>query len=380
MAQKNTNKKPLSGRFAIFITALLLICTLIFLNNQLSSGSIKRFAYWVFNGVRGDAQEVSISFDSKEFNRFSLISKNLLIVSPDEISTYLLSGKTALNTPVILRNPAVSVAGNRFIAYDLGGLNFYIGNSKKLLFSGETESKLVNANINKAGYFSIITDDADSKSLVTIYDPSFEPIYKFHSAEKYVFDAAVSPSGKSAAVVTYGANEGQFESTLSLCRTNEEGFYATVSLGDSMPLRVSYHSEKRIFLVCNDRTILFANDGSMISELSYNSLPPKAFSGSFGNHVAVALDNYANGGNTRLYLFKSNGDVSEGLDFDDDIYSISSAGDFTAIQFSDKCAVYKNDLTLHSEFSISADISRCLVNSDGSVLCVADNFATLYVK
>ncbi len=380
MARKNTNKKQLSGRFAIFITALLLICTFIFFNNQLSSGSIKRFAYWVFNGARGDAKEVSITFDAKEFNRFSLISKNLLVVSPDEISTYLLSGKTALNTPVILRNPAVSIAGNRFMAYDLGGLNFYIGNSKKLLFTGTTESKLVNANMNKTGYFSIITDDEDSKSLVTVYNPSFEPFYKFHSAEKYVFDAAVSPSGKSAAVVTYGTNEGQFESSLALCRTNEDGFYTTVSLGDSMPLRVSYHSEKKLFLVCNDRTILFANDGSTISELSYNALPIKSFSQSFGNHVAIALDNYANGGNTRLYFIKANGNVSECLDFDEDIYSISSAGDFTAVQFSDKCAVYKNDLTLHSEFAISADVSRCLVNSDGSVICVADNFATLYVK
>lgn len=380
MAQKKNSNKPLSGRFAIFATVLLFVCTLIFFNNQFSSGSIKRFAYWIFNGVRGDAKEVSITFDAKEFNRFSLISKNLLIVSPDEIATYRLSGKDSFTSSVILRNPSVSTVGNKFIAYDLGGLNFYIGNNKKILFSGTTESKLVNANLNKTGYFSIVTDSTDSKSLLTVYNPSFDQIYRYHAADNYVFDAAVSPSGKNVAVVSYGAGNGSFESKLSLCKTNEDGFYTTVSLGDSMPLEVSYHSEKKIFLICNDRTILFANDGSVISELSHNSLPVKAFSQSHGNHVAIALDNYTNGGNTRIHFIKNNGEVSDKLDFDEDIYSLSSAGDYTAIQFSGKCSVYKNDLTLHSEFPISADVSKVLVNSDGSVICVADNFATLYVQ
>ncbi len=380
MAPKRKNKKHLSGRFAIFATVLLFVCTIIFLNNQFTSGSIRRFAYWIFSGVRGDATEASVSFDANEYNRFTLISGNLCIVSPDELSSYKLSGKSSLSSPVLLRNPAVSSSPSRFLAYDLGGLNFYVANNKKVLFSSSAESKIVNANMNKSGDFSIVTDSDDAKSLVTIYNSSFKPIYKFHSSEKYIFDAAISPNGKASAIVTYGTENGQFQSALSLCKTDSEGFYATHSLGGSVPLRVSYHSDRKILLICDDRTLLFGSDGGIISEFSHETLTVKAFSESYGKHTAILLDNYGNGGNTRVVFLSDNGEISEPLDFDEDIYSISSAGNFTALQFSDKCVVYKSDLSLHCEFKITADISRCIVNSDGSVLSISDNFATLYVK
>ncbi len=380
MPRNKKSKKGLSGRFAIFTTILLFVCTILFLNNHFTSGSIKRFAYWIFSGVRGDATEVSLSFDANEYNRYTLVSGNLCIISPEELSSYKLSGKSSLSAPVLLRNPAVSASPSRFLAYDLGGLNFYVANNRNLLFSSSETSKIVNANMNKSGYFSIVTDGEDCKSLVTLYNPSFKPIYKFHSADKYIFDAAVSHNGKTAAILMYGAQSGQFQSEVSFCKTDSEGFYATLNLGESIPLKAAYHSDKRILIVCNDRTLLIDDTATVISEFSHEALPIKAFSESCGKHTAILLDNYGNGGNTRVVFLKDNGEISEPLDFDKDIYSISSAGNFTALQFSDKCVVYKNDLTVHCEFSISADVSQCIVNSDGSVLSISNNSAALYVE
>lgn len=379
MSAKEKRSKRLSGRFAVFITILLFVCTVIFLNNRFSSGSLRRISYWIFNGVRGDATEASINFDANEYNRFTVLNGNLCVISPEELSAYKLSGSVTLSEPVLLRSPAVSSSDSRFIAYDLGGVNFYIANSKKLLYTGTTEAKILNVNMNKAGDFSIVTDAPDSKSLVTLYNSDFEAVYKFHSSEKYVFDAAVSPDGKSAAIITYGTTEGNFETSLALAKTNADGFYSTVTLGDSMPLKVSYHSDSRILVICNDRTLLYSTDGNLISEVSHNELPVKAFSESGGKLTSLLLDNYQNGGNTRLVLLKSNGE-SNTIDFSEDVYSLSSAGNYTAVQFSDKCTVYKNDLSVHCEFKIPASVTRCIANSDGSVLAVGDNFAMLYVE
>ncbi len=380
MAKRNKDKKRLSGRFAVFITVLLLVCTVVLLNNQFSAGSLKRVAYWIFNGVRADATEVSVNFDANNFNRFNLLSGNLCVVSPDEISVSKLSGNELFSSPVILRNPAISASSSRFIAYDLGGLNFYVANKNGILYSETTESKIINANMNTSGDFAIVTDSEDSKSLVTLYNSSFKPVYKFHSSDKYVFDAAISPNSKSAAILTYGTNNGEFESSLSLCKTNSEGFYATSALGSSMPLALSYHSDRKISVICDDRAILFSNDAAVISEVSYDGLSVKAFDEALGNHTAILLDNYENGGNTRVLFLNNDGSLIGSLDFEEDIYSISCAGDYTALQFSDKCAVYKKDMSLHCEFLTTADISRCIANSDGSVICISDNFATLYVK
>ncbi len=380
MAHKKKSRKRLSARFAICITLLLVVCTIIFFNTGFRTGSLRRLSYWVFKGVRADASEAFITFDTNTFNRYEVISGNLCIVSPDNVSMHKLSGKTAYSSPVLLRNPAVSSCDSHFLAYDLGGLNFYVGNRKKILFSEETGDKIINANMNSSGHFSVVTDTEDAKSLVTFYNSSFKQIYKYHSLEKYIFDAAVSPNAKSGAIVTYGTENGEFNSTLSLCQTNSDGFYSSANLGNSMPLRVSYLSDKRILVICDDRAILFNDDASVICEVPYNSLPLKSYSEAYNNHAVILLDNYENGGNSQVIFLKSDGTISGRLDFDEDIYSISSAGNYTALQFSNKCAVYKNDLTLHYEFPITTEYLKCIVNSDGSVISIGENYATIYVE
>ena len=234
--------------------------------------------------------------------------------------------------------------------------------------------------MNSNGHFSVITDVDDAKTLVTFYNSSFKQIYKYHSSEMYIFDAAISPNAKSGAILTYGTENGEFCSKLSLCHIEDDGFYSETNLGNSVPLRVSYQSDKKILVICDNRTILFKNDGSIISETSHNNLSIKAYSESTNNHTTLLLDNYENGGNTQVVILKNDGKVAGTLNFDEDIYSISSAGNYTALQFSDRCAVYKNDLSLHYEFPITADISKCIVNSDGSVISIGENFANLYVE
>ncbi len=379
MSAKRKGSKHLSGRFAVFITILLFVCSVIFLNNRISSGSLKRISYWIFNGVRGDATEASISFDANEYNKFALINGNLCVVSPEKLAAYKLSGKATLDEPVLLRSPALSASKSRFAAYDLGGLNFYIANPAKVLYSGTTEAQILNVNMNSSGDFSVITDDADCKSLVTVYNSKFEPVYKFHSSEKYVFDAAVSPGGKAVAIAAYGTTDGNFDSGLYLGKTGEDGFYSTVSLGSSMPLDITYRKDGKIFIICNDRTLLFENNGKLISEISHGDMPVKSFTGSDGKHTAILLDNYQNGGNTKLLLIDNNGNA-QSMDIEDDVYSISCSGSYISIQYADKCVAYNNDLTPSCEFMIPASVTRCIVNSDGSVLSIGDNFAMLYVK
>ena len=379
MSAKRKGSKHLSGRFAVFITILLFVCSVIFLNNRITSGSLKRISYWIFNGVRGDATEASIAFDANEYNRFAVINGNLCVVSPEKLMSYKLSGKSTLNEAVLLRSPAISASKSRFAAYDLGGLNFYVATPEKLLYSGTCDAQILNISMNSSGDFTVVTDDDDCKSLVTVYDSKFEPVYKFHSSEKYIFDAAVSPGGKTVAIAAYGTTDGSFNAELHLGKTAEDSFYATVPLGASMPLDITYRKDGKIFVICNDRSLLLDGSGNLISEISHEDMPLKSFTAADGKHIAILLDNYQNGGNTRLLLVSGNG-TSKVMDIGDDVYSISCAGDYVSVQYADKCTVYNDELTADSEFMIPASITHCIVNSDGSVLSIGDNFAMLYVE
>ncbi len=373
-------KKKLSGRFAVFATILLFVCTLLFLNSRFSSGSLRRVAYWIFNGVSGDATEASISFDASEYNRFVVHRGSLCVISPEQLSIYKVSGNKTLSKPILLRSPAISAGDSCFVAYDLGGLNFYVADNRHLLYSGTADAVITNVNMSKSGAFTLITAGPDCKSLVTVYSPSFDPVYRFHSSENFVFDAAVTPNGKTVAMVTYSASKGSFESALSLCKTNADGFYNTVSLGNSMPVKITFHSDNRIVIICDDRTLICDISGNIISEYPYDGLSLKSFSVPRGRHISLLLDNYQKGGNSKLVTLKSNGEVLGNIDCSEDIYSMSGAGNFTSLQFADRCIVYDNKLNNHCEFKIPSSVMRCIVNSDGSVISIGDNFASLYVS
>ena len=125
---------------------------------------------------------------------------------------------------------------------------------------------------------------------------------------------------------------------------------------------------------------MYNASGELISEISHNELPVKAFSQSYGKHTAILLDNYTNGGNSKVLVLDKNGNQLGELLFDEDIYSISCAGKYTSLQFSNRCVVYNDELELHCEFQIPNSISRCIVNNDGTVLSIGENFATLYVE
>ena len=379
MSAKQKKTRRLSGRFAVFITILLFVCTVIFLNTKFSSGSMRRIAYWIFNGVQGDATESSITFDSNEYNKYTVLNGNLCVVAPEKVSTYKLSGKQNISLPVLLRSPAVATANPYCISYDLGGLNFYVINSNKLLFSETCESKILNINANRAGNFSVITDGTDCKNLVTFYNSEFIPYYKVHSSDNQVADAAISPNGKDAAIVTYGAKNGNFSSALCLAHTNENGFFKTVPLEDYVLLHISYLTDKKILLICDKVTLLYDSEGNLISSVSNNGLSVKAFS-SGDKQTAILLDNYINGGNSKLILINKSGEKSFEIDFNTDVFSISSAGKYTSVQFSDKCVVYDDDGEIYCEFLIPTTITKCIANKDGSVISVGENFATLYVK
>ena len=374
-------KKPkhLSGRFAVFITILLFVCTIIFLNTKFSSGSMRRIAYWIFNGVQGDAKESSISFDSNEFNQYTVLNGNLCVVAPEKISSYKLSGKQNISLPVLLRSPAVVSSKNYYIAYDLGGLNFYVVGNNKLLFSETCDSKILNINANKSGDFSVITDGTDCKSLVTFFNTEFIPYYKFHSSDNYVADAAISSNGKDAAIVTYGAKDGSFSSTLCLAHTNKDGFYEEIDLGDIVPFHITYLTDRKILLVSDKGTYMYDADGKLISNMSFDNLALKSFS--IGDkQVGILLDNYINGGNSKFILINKSGEKAKELDFDTDIFSISCAGKYTSVQFSDKCVLLDNNGENYCEFLIPASITKCIVNKDGSVISVGENYATLFIK
>lgn len=371
-------KRRFGGRLAIFLTLLVIVCIVLFLTNFLGFASLRRLSYRIFDGVSGDGTEETINFNENQSNAYAFLDGNLGVISPDTLSVYDLSGSPTFSSPVLLRTPALSTTGTELLAYDLGGLNYYVADEDEILLSKTTDSRILNANLNTSGGFTITTDSPDCKTLVTAFNSDHEVIYKFHSSQKYVFDAALSPDEDTIAIATYGTSDGFFETGFALCHTDKQSFFSETNLGTSMPLQISYISDNRISVICDDRALLFDSSGTLVSETSYNSKTLKTFS-TASDHVAILLFDPHISDNIELIVLKEDGKVKS-LTITEAVFSLSTAEGYTALLYDECCTVYNNDLTRHCEVATSSKTADCLVNDDGSVLLLSDNSATFYVK
>ncbi len=371
-------KRRFGGRLAIFLTLLIIVCIVLFLTNFLGFASLRRLSYRIFDGVSGDGIEETIKFNENPSNVYAFVDGNLGVISPDTLSVYELSGAPTFSSPVLLRTPAVSAADSEFLAYDLGGLNYYVADEDEIILSKTTDSRILNANLNTSGGFTITTDSPDCKTLVTAFNSDHEVIYKFHSSQKYVFDAALSPDEDTIAIANYGTSNGFFETGFALCHTDKQAFFSETDLGTSMPLHISYISDDRISVICDNRALLFDNSGKLVSEVSYNDKAIKTFSYA-ADHIAILLFDPLVPENMELVVLGDDG-KSKSIVITEAIFSLSTAEGYTALLYDEKCTVFNNDLTAHCEVPTSSKISDCLVNDDGSVLLLSDNSAIFYVK
>jgi len=380
MSEEEKKRKPrFSRRITIFSILLALVCLIIFLTTFLGSASLRRLSYWIFDGVNGDGTEETIKFNENPSNLFAITDGNLSVIAPDLLSVYELAGSSSLSAPALLRRPALSASTSAFLAFDLGGLNYYLADEDEVLLSGTADSQIINANLNDSGAFTITTSSTDFKALVTAYDSDFKVIYKFHSSEKYVLDAAISPECEKIAIINYGSSNGVFETTLSLCHTNETSFFATIPLGSSIPLNISFITDDKICIICNDRLLLFNDNGKLITEINYENSTLQTYSTAYDDHTSILLSNDRSPEKKKLIVMGINGKKKE-LDITGEIYSLSAAGEYTALLYDEKCIVYDDELSPHCEVETLPKISKCLANDDGSVLLLSDNSAIFFVK
>ena len=63
----------------------------------------------------------------------------------------------------------------------------------------------------------------------------------------------------------------------------------------------------------------------------------------------------------------------------EEVLSVSSAGGYTALTFSDRIVVYRADGSEYHTFQLAQGARFCLMRDDGTVFAIGANYATLLI-
>lgn len=152
------------------------------------------------------------------------------------IAAYSSSGKVVLNEMHGFSNPVLSVSDTRAVVYDQGGNNLYVYNLGGKIFSLETESEIITANISRDGCFAVATHSDSYTSVVNVYSKNFKQIFTWNSAKDIVNNVLVNPSGNRLAVSTFNASAGQYTSKMLILNFESADPLYTLELDNSIAL------------------------------------------------------------------------------------------------------------------------------------------------
>lgn len=375
--RKAKKKTRLTKRFLLFFTVLVIVCLSVFVLNK--TGSLRKIIYMLGSGISDNAQSSSIAFDANDSNRFHLSKQGLTVLASDGLRVYDISGKENHFTPLAYRSPALSGDDKHLAVYDRGNTDFTIKSGDDILTQAQAAAPIVSINMSRNGAFSVVTAGPDCKNLVTVYNAECKEIYKLYSTDEYVSSAAVSPDGKRMVTISYTAANGEFQGKLFFYNLKEEAPYHTISLPGVLPLSASFSDSDDIVVICEDSLLRLGANGEEHLKVPFDG-GKLAFSATQSHKFsAVLLDKFSTLGCYELISSPRNETQVSRIQFSEDVFSMSSAGNYLAVQFSDRVTVYKSDLTEHNTFTIPARTSSCIVRSDGSVLLIGNNWANLMV-
>ncbi|HEY9059143.1 MAG TPA: DUF5711 family protein [Pseudobacteroides sp.] len=156
------------------------------------------------NGGNKIAKE--IEFGANEKHVFTTC-KGLIIESvKNRVKALNEHGEEQWVVSVYAGNPIVKSAGSYIMVADLGGKDVYLLSGKTLKWSQKMTGNIINADVNEAGYVSVVREEKGYRGAVTIINKSGRVVITKKMAKRFVFMSEVSPKGDNLVINGFDAS------------------------------------------------------------------------------------------------------------------------------------------------------------------------------
>ncbi len=372
----------LTGSMIVFLVTVglvLLALLAIVYRDQLNLDAVKRWITYGTISRDDDGMADEFVFSGNSQSGFATLDGGLLVCSTTTLQLYSSSGTQELSVAVSMENPVVDVSGEYALIYDAGGSEAYVLHGANQIFSYETDSgyDLISGHINEKGYFTIVEQTSGYKATVTVYNSSAEKQISWNESTNFIMDAAVSPDNRILAMIKISQDDTAFHSELVYYDAASAAELSSTSLEDELVIDMLWKDdllwlqlENGIAIVDSDGEV----EGSWSDDLRY--LVSYALEGS--DFALEYLSKYRSGGTGELMIIDDEGNVSVSRTIDEEILSISVAGNYIAVLTPGYLTIYKDELEEYASVS-TATARKAIMREDGSVMLIDTESAKLFV-
>ena len=317
-------------------------------------------------------------YASDQSGSFASLEGSLATVSMHQISVLDEAGKSVYEQAVKFQTPTLVRSADRAAAYDVGGKTVYVLSSKGLVYRLDASGEILSAVLNDAGCLTVTSNESGCKAAVRVYDASGQPVFAYRSADRFIMTAALSNDSRTLAAVTMGQSSGVFTSYVVFYRTNSETPEATCALTGS--LIYDLIPVDGLFCAVMEEQLCFLDtSGEVQAAYSCGGDYLRRVDCGGDGYAALLLGRYRNGTQNRLVTVTPDGQALASLDVDGEVLSMSAAGRYIAVLFSDHMVIYDKNLAECARLDAVSEARQVLMRADGSAVLAGSTAASLYL-
>ncbi len=370
MKNENNEARPMKK---IFLLLLLLLIMLLAVLAALNLDKIKQTPIYATleKLVSQDEGEGEFSFDAYSDNIFAEMSGGLVVASSSAYQVLDNKGKKTAGALVSLPEPMVTASSGGAVIWSASTGSFILVSPEGKTKSFKNENTIISASVSESGFYAIATEEPNYKGLVTVYDKSFEPVYKWYSGEAYLMGADINPIGTELFAVTVGGESTRF---IRYSLSGEEPIGSYVDEGNIV-MDEKFISANRYCAISDNKLVFLNGSAELSGTYDFSDKYLKDYSLDGSGFVALVLGNHKTGGVNELVSVSPNGEVLGQATLDSEIRHLSAGRKYICAVYADKTVIYDSSLNMKKEFENSAGVNFAFICGNGSAIMLSGSEA-----
>ena len=370
--------KKFLAKYALKIASVVLVIILVFLcgykyHSTMRASDVEESAKQFIAGKekgKGYPYEINsvdvIDMQSMGSNLAVLTQENLLVLSS--------SAKENVRFLHEYTDPQMYTYSNRALIYDRATGKYCVLNSSKLLLQGDLETEIYSAVMNKDGTLAFSVKSESAPSELVVISPRGKKICTYKTKEEKIFDMAVAPNSKEAALIVTGADNAKLYSKLLIVdlKTNEaikEFKY------DDVLLDVIYPSSNKIIAVGQHLKSTIKGSSERQDDYKYPNTSLDFYDKADSGRSAMLLSEYGSEGTHKLVQFDSRSKLKSETLFDEKILAISCSNKYVSVLFEDRAVLVDSNGKIKKEFKTNKNGKRIVNIGNDVYILYSSNIA-----
>lgn len=369
----------LSGRFkaakyiSICLLVAFLLSTIILFRDDIT---VENLRYLIKDFEMGDSLNLStgdkIKYDADTQLDLEMYKGDLVVAGSSYFYLCDLQGNKRLNEESVFTNPVVVSSDKYLLVYGLSEYTYTLYNTFSKLHTESFDYPITGAAVSDKGLYAIVTRTTEYRSVVYLYNSSFERIGAVYK-DKYIMDVSFNYDSSELLITSlYSKNGNYCTEILNYAPYSDKPDFVTEVEG-AMVLQAGYNSNGGFSVLYDNKIEFYSKSRELINTYYFpNSIVP-VDTEITPKYMAITYTENIVGGNMKVIVFDINGDIVLDADADGQPIKITCSEKFVFILLNGRvCKIDINSGDIEYYDTARNAIELLVVNENSILVCFAD--------